>query len=74
MQGNTCYLNSLLQTLFMTPEFRRNILTWKYDDNFHGKMDDCIPFQIQKLFARLQLKCMVSERTDDLTKSKIITN
>ena len=30
-QGATCYLNGLLQTLFMTPEFRRAILTWRYN-------------------------------------------
>ena len=24
-QGATCYMNSLLQTLYMTPEFRREI-------------------------------------------------
>ncbi len=24
-QGSTCYLNSLIQSLFMTPEFRQNI-------------------------------------------------
>lgn len=30
-QGATCYMNSLLQTLFMTPEFRRAIYDWKYN-------------------------------------------
>lgn len=30
-QGATCYLNGLLQTLFMTPEFRRAMLTWRYN-------------------------------------------
>ena len=29
-QAMTCYLNSLLQTLFMTPEFRNGIYRWKY--------------------------------------------
>lgn len=28
-QGATCYLNSLLQTLFFTPEFRGNIFSLK---------------------------------------------
>ena len=30
-QGATCYLNSLLQTLFMTPEFRDAIYRYKMD-------------------------------------------
>ena len=28
-QGATCYLNSLLQMLFMTPEFTRELMRWK---------------------------------------------
>jgi ubiquitin C-terminal hydrolase len=30
-QGATCYMNSLLQTLYMTPEFRTALYKWKYD-------------------------------------------
>eukprot|EP01084_Bolivina_argentea_P052274 96020_1 len=29
-QGATCYLNSLLQCLYMTPEFRHSLFKWKY--------------------------------------------
>jgi ubiquitin C-terminal hydrolase len=68
-QGSTCYLNSLLQSLFMTPEFRLNILNWKYDESNHGAKNDCIPYQLQKLFARLQLKSRTAEETRALTKS-----
>jgi hypothetical protein len=53
----------------MTPEFRKNVLEWKYRECYHGIKEDCIPFQLQKLFARLQLKTRECELTEDLTKS-----
>lgn len=28
-QGGTCYMNSLLQALFMTPDFRTMIFKWR---------------------------------------------
>ena len=31
-QGATCYMNSLLQSLYMTAEFRQFIYTWVYND------------------------------------------
>ncbi|XP_015770740.1 PREDICTED: ubiquitin carboxyl-terminal hydrolase 47-like [Acropora digitifera] len=52
-QAMTCYLNSLLQTLFMTPEFRNAIYRWE----FTGSEDEAgksIPYQLQKLFLLLQ--------------------
>ena len=53
----------------MTPEFRKNLLLWKFNEINHGSTEDCIPFQLQKLFSRLQLKVRPSEETKDLTKS-----
>ena len=54
-QGATCYMNSLLQTLFMTPDFRNELYKWQYDRERHGESEDCIPMQLQILFGKLQL-------------------
>lgn len=53
----------------MTAEFRKNILQWEFNEKKHGKKDDCIMFQLQKLFGRMQLKFFQEEETKDLTKS-----
>ncbi|XP_052243350.1 ubiquitin carboxyl-terminal hydrolase 47-like isoform X4 [Dreissena polymorpha] len=65
-QAMTCYLNSLLQTLFMTPEFRNAIY------KFHFKSDTGvknIPYQLQRLFLLLQTSKKRAVETMDLTKS-----
>ena len=49
-QGATCYMNSLLQTLFMTPEFTARLFQWQYDQQVPEP--DCIPYQLQLLFAK----------------------
>ncbi len=53
-QGATCYMNSLLQTLFMTPEFRRILYHWDAGQLTAAEQADCWPLQLQRLFARLQ--------------------
>ncbi|GAB9468920.1 Ubiquitin carboxyl-terminal hydrolase 47-like isoform x1 [Globisporangium polare] len=92
-QGATCYMNSLLQTMFMTPEFRKGLYQWKFgraankskasdgdeqqqdsstndnDDDEDEAEEDNIPFQLQKLFAKLQVSEQESISTKALTKS-----
>ena len=68
-QGATCYLNSLIQTLFMTPEFRYELFKWNFNPGLNGSPDDCIPLQLQKLFYRLQEPLRKVEETKGLTKS-----
>ncbi|XP_071112786.1 ubiquitin carboxyl-terminal hydrolase 47-like [Haliotis cracherodii] len=67
-QAMTCYLNSLLQTLYMTPEFRDAIYRWE----FNGRDEEVvksIPFQLQNLFLQLQTSKKKSVETTDLTRS-----
>ena len=39
----------------MTPEFRDGIYQWTYNDKIHPKPEDSILYQLQKLFAKLEL-------------------
>ena len=68
-QGATCYMNSLLQSLYMTPELRHQIYNWKYDQKKHGDKKTCIPFQLQVLFGKLQISKRPNVETKSLTKS-----
>ncbi|NXX84804.1 UBP40 hydrolase, partial [Urocolius indicus] len=76
-QGGTCYLNSLLQTLLFTPEFRGNAL-FSLGPEELGTLGDIskpeakvriIPLQLQRLFAQLLLLDQQAASTTDLTES-----
>lgn len=53
-QAMTCYLNSLIQTLYMTPEFRNALYRWRFDGS-DEEQTKSIPFQLQSLFVQLQV-------------------
>ena len=53
----------------MTPEFRKAILKWRYNPDVHGSKEYSIPYQLQKLFAELQLSNKDHIDTKSLTRS-----
>jgi len=68
-QGATCYLNSLVQALFMLPCFRVRIFKFRHNEELHGKVEFCIPAQLQILFARLRMSSRPYVSTKALTRS-----
>ena len=62
-------MNSLLQTLYMTPEFKQKLYHWSYEESVDGPKTECIPFQLQKLFGRLDLMLSEAVGTKALTTS-----
>jgi len=65
-QGATCYMNSMLQSLFHIPSFRR--IVYHMPTTGTEDVEKSIPLNLQRLFCMMQL----SEKpcsTDDLTKS-----
>jgi ubiquitin carboxyl-terminal hydrolase 47 len=67
-QAMTCYLNSLLQTLFMTPEFRNALYRWEFDGRVEEETKSLV-FQLQKLFLSLETSSKSSVETTELTRS-----
>ncbi|KAH0620880.1 hypothetical protein JD844_021747 [Phrynosoma platyrhinos] len=67
-QAMTCYLNSLLQTLFMTPEFRNALYKWEFEETEEDPVTS-IPYQLQRLFVLLQTSKKRAIETTDVTRS-----
>lgn len=65
-QAMTCYLNSLLQALFMTPEFRNALYNWEFDGHEESKS---IPYQLQRLFLNLQVSVQCPPMHGDENKT-----
>lgn len=80
-QGGTCYLNSLIQTLLFTPEFREELFHLGPDelgcladkDKPEAKVR-VIPLELQRLFSHLLLVDEQTASTTDLTDSFGWTN
>ena len=68
-QGATCYLNSLIQTLFFLPEVRGLVYSFEYDPSKHGDEAQCQVLQLQRLFAHLELCDLAAVDTSGLTTS-----
>ncbi|TRY89846.1 hypothetical protein DNTS_010127 [Danionella cerebrum] len=80
-QGGTCYLNSLIQTLLFTPEFREELFSLGPDEL--GCLADkdkpetkvrVIPLELQRLFSHLLLVDEQTASTTELTDSFGWTN
>jgi len=68
-QGATCYLNSLLQSYYMTPRLREALFRFRYDESSKEPKERCVPYQLQRLFAHMQLCKMQATDTKGLTDS-----
>ncbi|XP_060049796.1 ubiquitin carboxyl-terminal hydrolase 40 isoform X3 [Erinaceus europaeus] len=66
-QGGTCYLNSLLQTLHFTPEFREALFSLGPEEL--GSLEDKDKPDAKRLFAQLLLLDQEAASTADLTDS-----
>lgn len=65
-QGATCYMNSLLQTLYHLPYFRKAVYAIPIPENENPQSS--IPLALQRVFYKLQ-KGTKSVDTKELTKS-----
>lgn len=68
-QSSTCYMNSYLQYLYMYKEFRAVLFSLDLKPDNKEDEKDCIPFQLQKLFSKLNLKKNKQISTKELTAS-----
>ena len=71
-QGNTCYMNSLLQVLYHLPDFRRSIYSLPTRLDAEQGTTSRVVLELQRLFYRLQYAADVGASevgTEGLTRS-----
>ena len=68
-QAATCYMNSYLQFLYMTKQFRGLLFSLHLKPEKQENEKDSIPYQLQKLFCKLNLKLNKMLSTKNLTTS-----
>mgnify|MGYP002624222439 CR=1 FL=1 len=76
-QGATCYMNSSLQILYMTPKFRNLVNSLILCDKILGNPTEFIPqghkynivLTLQKLFSELNLLNIKATKTKELTEA-----
>ncbi|XP_053485173.1 uncharacterized protein si:ch211-212k18.13 isoform X1 [Ictalurus furcatus] len=70
-QGATCYLNSVLQCLYMTEDFRKEVENFRaYPPNYDESSTDLM-LELQKLFAKIKDD---DGTTEGITQSLCISN
>lgn len=53
--GATCYMNSVLQQIFMVPQFRKGLLSCEVENQGVGDENTQILYQLQRIFSYLQV-------------------
>ncbi|KAF5905426.1 plectin-like isoform X16, partial [Clarias magur] len=70
-QGATCYLNSVLQCLYMTEEFREELEKIRSDPQNFDERSTSLTLELQKLFEKMK---QVEGTTEGITQSLCISN
>ncbi|XP_017565331.1 ubiquitin carboxyl-terminal hydrolase 47 isoform X5 [Pygocentrus nattereri] len=70
-QGSTCYLNTVLQCLYMTKDFRTAVQSFKQDPQDSNQGNAGLLLQLQNLFGELN---KVNATTEGITESLSINN
>ncbi|KAF4089218.1 hypothetical protein AMELA_G00063520 [Ameiurus melas] len=70
-QGATCYLNSVLQCLYMTEDFRKEVESFRADSPDSDKSSTDLRLELQKLFAKIKDD---DGTTEGITRSLCISN